>query len=150
METINVKIDLCVVTHGAVNEHPYVNISVNGYPQFSDFCSESQEIEFDIELEEDQAHTLTIEYNNKDAINDVVLDSSGMPELDKRIEIDKIAFDEIELDFFQLLDKETLVYESTDPNGVSATGFDATKLSWNGRTTLKFETPVYIWLLENL
>lgn len=150
METINVKIDLSIITHDAVNEHPFVNISVNGYPQFGELCSESKEIEFDLELQEDQAHTLTIEYNNKDAINDVVLDSDKTPKLDKRVEIDKIAFDDIELDFFQLLDKETLVYESTDPNGVSATGFDATKLSWNGRTTLKFETPVYIWLLENL
>ena len=42
------------------------------------------------------------------------------------------------------------MYTPTDTDALEAYGFDATKLSWNGQTTLHFTNPVYIWLLENL
>ena len=150
MEQINIKIDLSIVTHDAVSEHPFVNISLNGFPQFGQICEQGTIIEIDIEIEDDTENFLTIEYNNKNAKQDVVLGDGGIPLLDKRVEINSISFDDIELDFFQLIDPDTFKYEPIDPEGVEAFGFDATKLSWNGKTTLRFTTPVYVWLLENL
>jgi len=38
METINIKVDLSITTHDAVSEHPFVNISLNGFPQFGQIC----------------------------------------------------------------------------------------------------------------
>ena len=114
MEKINFKIDLGIVTHDAVEEHPFVNISINGFPQFGEILNKDTVVEIDVEVEEDTENFLTIEYNNKDANVDVV-------------------YGENEID-----------------NTINRIGFQATKLSWNGRTTLKFTTPIYIWLLENI
>jgi hypothetical protein len=150
LETVNIKVDLSIITHDAVSEHPFVNIGINGFPQFGEICEKDTVVEFDVDIEDDTENFLTIEYMNKDAKRDVVLGADGMPVLDKRIEINSISFDYIELDIFQLTDPDTFKYEPIDPEGVSTTGFDATKLAWNGKTTLRFTTPVYIWLLENL
>jgi hypothetical protein len=150
LEKVNIKVDLSIITHDAVSEHPFVNISLNGFPQFGEICKRDTVVEFDVEIEDDTENFLTIEYMNKDAKIDVVLGEGGMPVADKRIEINSISFDDIELDFFQLADPDTFKYEPIDPEGEEATGFDATKLAWNGKTTLRFTTPVYVWLLENL
>ena len=150
LETVNIKVDLSIITHDAVIEHPFVNISLNGFPQFGEICERDTVVEFDAEIEDDAENFLTIEYHNKNFKQDVVLGEDGVPVADKRIEINSISFDDIELDFFQLTDSDTFKYEPVDPEGVITAGFDATKLSWNGKTTLRFTTPVYIWLLENL
>ena len=150
LETINIKVDLSIITHDAVSEHPFVNVSLNGFPKFGKICEKNTVVEFDVEIEDDAENFLTIEYMNKDPKQDVVLGDDGAPVADKRIEINSISFDDIELDFFQLTDPDTFRYEPIDPEGVSTTGFDATKLAWNGKTTLRFTTPIYIWLLENL
>ena len=150
MEAINIKIDLHIVTHDAVSEHPFVNVSLNGFPQFGAICEKDTLIEIDVEVEEDTENFLTIEYMNKDAKRDVILDDSGMPIADKHVEINSISFDDIELEFFSLSDPNTFKYEPIDPEGWETTGFEASKLPWNGKTTLRFTTPIYIWLLENL
>ena len=150
LETINIKVDLSIITHDAVSEHPFVNISLNGFPKFGEICDTNTVVEFDVEIEDDAENFLTIEYHNKDAKRDVVLGEDGVPVADKRVKINSIIFDDIELEFFQLTDPDTFKYEPIDPEGVSTTGFDATKLAWNGKTTLRFTTPIYIWLLENL
>jgi microsomal dipeptidase-like Zn-dependent dipeptidase len=150
LETINIKVDLSIITHDAVSEHPFVNISLNGFPQFGQICEKDTVIEIDAEIEDNTENFLTIEYHNKNAKQDVVLDENGMPIADKRVEINRISIDDIELEFFHLTDSDTFKYEPTDPEGFAATGFNATKLAWNGKTTLRFTTPVYIWLLENL
>ena len=150
LETVNIKVDLSIITHDAVSEHPFVNVSLNGFPQFGEICEQDTMVEIDVEIEDDTENFLTIEYMNKDAKQDVVLGENGVPVADKRVQINSISFDDIELDFFQLTDPDTFKYEPIDPEGCSTTGFDATKLAWNGKTTLRFTTPVYIWLLENL
>src|SRR6056300_1194897 len=96
LETISIKVDLRIITHDAVSEHPFVNISLNGFPQFGEVCDKDTVVEIDIEI-----------------------------------------------DFFQLTDPDIFKYEPIDPEGVSTTGFDATKLSWNGKTTLRYTTPIY-------
>jgi hypothetical protein len=150
LETVNIKVDLSIITHDAVSEHPFVNISLNGFPQFGEICEKDTVVEIDVEIQNDTENFLTIEYMNKDAKRDVVLDEDGLPVADKRIEINSISFDDIELEFFQLTNPDTFKYEPVDPEGCETTGFDASKLAWNGKTTLRFTTPVYIWLLENL
>ena len=150
LETINIKVDLSIITHDAVSEHPFVNVSLNGFPQFGEICEQDTVVEFDVEIEDDTENFLTIEYNNKNAKLDVVLGADGMPILDKRVEINSIKFDDIELEFFSLWNADTFKYQPIDPEGAEASGFDATKLAWNGKTTLRFTTPIYLWLLENL
>lgn len=150
LETVNIKINLSITTHDAVDEHPFVNISLNGFPQFGEICERDTVVEIDAEIEDDTTNFLTIEYYNKDPNTDVVIDDDGAISKDKRVAIASISFDDIELDFFQFDEQDTFKYEPIDPDAVSATGFQASKLSWNGKTTLRFTTPIYIWLLENL
>ncbi len=150
LETVNIKVDLSIVTHDAVSEHPFVNISLNGYPQFGEICEQDTVVDIDVEIEDGTQNFLTIEYMNKDAKQDVQIGHDGAISKDKRVEINSISFDDIELDFFQMTDPDTFKYEAIDPEGAGTTGYDATKLSWNGKTTLHFTTPIYIWLLENL
>jgi hypothetical protein len=149
MEKVNIKVDLSIITHDAVNEHPFVNISLNGFPKFSEICERDTIVEINVEIEDDTENFLTIEYNNKDPKTDVTFDNNTIIK-DKRVQIKNISFDDIQLDFFEFENPDTLTYVPIDPSANTATGFEATKLSWNGRTTLKFTTPIYIWLLENL
>ena len=99
LETVNIKLDLSIITHDAVSEHPFVNISLNGFPQFGQICEQDTLVDIDVEIEDDTENFLTIEYHNKNAKQDVVLGADGMPVLDKRIEINSIMFDDIEIDF---------------------------------------------------
>src|SRR6056300_741195 len=121
LETVNIKLDLSIITHDAVSENPFVNISLNGYPQFGEICEKDTVVEIDVEIEDDTENFLTIEYMNKDAKQDVVLSADGMPVADKRIEINSISFDDIELDFFQLTDPDTFKYEPIDSEGYETT-----------------------------
>ena len=148
METVNFKIDLDIITHDGVQEHPFVNISINGYPQFGEILDKSTIVEIDVKIEHDTENVLSIEYCNKDPDNDVIFDETSIIK-DKRVVITGIKINDIDIDFFAFNEDETFKYESTDGT-VEEFGFYATKLSWNGRTTLKFTTPLYIWLLENL
>ena len=152
MEKINFKIDLDIITHDKVKEHPFVNISINGYPQFGEILSKSTVVEIDTEIEDDTENFLSIEYTNKDPLTDVVLGPDNSIIADKRIEIKNITINDIDLDFFAFEDTDIFTYDIYDPASPQDTvnNFDATKLSWNGRTTLKFTTPIYIWILENL
>ena len=148
METVNIKIELDIVTHESVREHPYIIVSLDNETKWSDFCEHSQTIEFDVDIA-DGEHKLCVEYTNKDPKTDVILEQDEIV-ADKRVEISSILFDDIALDWFSFDTEETLVYTPTDTDALEAYGFDATKLSWNGQTTLHITNPVYIWLLENL
>tara|TARA_B100001093_G_scaffold167453_1_gene160076 strand:+ start:5346 stop:5804 length:459 start_codon:yes stop_codon:yes gene_type:complete len=152
MEKVNFKIDLDIVTHDKVNEHPFVNISLNGYPQFGEILDKSTVVEIDVEIEQDTENFLTIEYMNKDSKTDVIIGEDGLPIKDKRVAINGISVNDIDLELFVFEREDVLQYECIDPEGPDEKifGFDATKLSWNGRTTLKFTTPIYIWILENI
>jgi len=148
METVNFKIDIAIETHDSVKEHPFVNISLDGVPVWGAFCKESQLVEFDADIE-DGEHILCVEYQNKDPKTDVIIENGEIVG-DKRVEIANIMFDDIALDWFAFDTEETLTFTPTGTDAQEAYGFDATKLSWNGRTLLRFTNPVYIWLLENL
>ena len=148
METVNIKIELDIITHESVREHPYVIVSLDNESKWSGFCEHSKTIEFDADIT-DGEHTLSVAYTNKDPKTDVIIEQDEIV-ADKRVEIASILFDDIALDWFSFDTEETLVYTPTDTDALEAYGFDATKLSWNGQTTLHFTNPVYIWLLENL
>jgi len=148
MEKIKFKIDLGIITHDGVVEHPFVNISVNGYPKFGEILKKDKIIEFDVEIEENTKNSLTVEYTNKDPKTDVVFAGDDIIK-DKRVEIKSLTMNDIELDFFAFDTEDTLSYKSFDGKE-NHTGFQASKLSWNGCTTFTFTTPIYIWILENI
>lgn len=149
MEKVKFKINLDIITHEDVKEHPFVNISINGYPQFGKILSKPTTVDIDVEIQDETENFLTIEYMNKDPKLDIVFENNNIIK-DKRVEIKSVLVNDIELDLLSNDLFKVLSYDTIDPQGRNTTGFEATKLSWNGRTTLKFTTPIYIWLLENL
>lgn len=106
----------------------------------------SEPIEFTIDQQIDEVkHKISIEMygkmpgdtqqdEGKDIINDVLLN------------IDSIEFDEI--DISNLAYNLSVYY----PNDDHAPGVvqGCINLGWNGRWDLEFESPVYLWLLENM
>jgi len=146
---VRLKIDLDIITHEGVKEHPFINISLNGFPQFGEILDKPTVVEIEVEIEDNTENFLTIEYMNKEAAVDVMYNESSIVK-DKRVEIKGISMDDIDLDFFAFDIEDTLSYESIEDPTKNSIGFEATKLSWNGRTTFKFTTPVYLWILENI
>ena len=144
MDKVTRALDIKVITHDLVKEHPFVNVSFNGYPQFGEICHEDVTVEFTVTAQD--INTLTVEYFNKDPMHDVIVEQ-GEIVADKRLQITEIRIEDISLDLNTL---HNLTYECNDPTGEDAKGFAATKLSWNGRTSLQLTSPIYMWLLDNL
>ena len=93
LEKINIKLDIGIVTHDSVNEHPFVNISLNGFPQFGKVCEQDTVVEIDVEIEDNTENFLTVEYMNKDPEQDVQIATDGTIDKDKRVEIKSISFE---------------------------------------------------------
>ena len=118
---------------------------------------ETEYIEFEAELPEGD-HTLDIEFLNK-GFGDTVLDEHGEIISDMLLNIDSIEIDEIDLgplkwtlsqyrpiypkDYVQNVIKET----GAEPKEVVES---CVNMGWNGKWSLPFQSPFYIWLLENL
>ena len=149
METVNFKIDIAIETHDSVKEHPFVNISLDGVPVWGAFCKESQLVEFDADIE-DGEHILCVEYQNKDPKTDVIIENGEIVG-DKRVEIANIMFDDIDISDMAYNNHELMIYRH-NTNGHSdlvECAFDPS-LGFNGEVELKFHTPIYLWLLENM
>lgn len=101
-------------------------------------------VEFDVELEEGPA-TLNIRLENKDDTD--VVQSADKTEIlqDLLLNIKTVEIDEIDLGNLVFTKSQFVGDDSTRP--VLDKCVD---LGWNGTWTLPFESPFYIWLLENI
>lgn len=111
----------------------------------NEFC-ESETITFEIH-DDDSEHELNFILKNKTA-DHTQIDASGKIITDCNIKIKNIKFDDIVLPHNAL---GTITY-THDCNGTKSLAthpfFD--EMGCNGIATLKFSTPVYLWLLENM
>ena len=159
LETVNVKVDLSIITHDAVSEHPFVNVSLNGFPKFGEICEKDTVVEFDVEIEDDSENQISIKYINRDIGHDVIRDAQGTIIKNKQIEISSISVDDIELDYYNILFSlgctnytDIHYYENfkLDPDKFPLVQYENTILGAEGTWSLSFTSPVYIWLLENI
>ena len=143
------------------DKKPTAEIQLGGKTYFP--CTEIEgtednptKIEFEAECEEDKIHTLTIIRDNKTKGQSVVNENGDLIK-DQLLHIKSIEIDEIDIG--------SLVYE-----GVYAPEYpepwysqqvqkgetpdksfkNVTAMGHNGTWTLAFESPFYMWLLENL
>jgi hypothetical protein len=127
---------------------PIYSILVNDkIVQTTEITSPSGEVdivEFDAELEEGPA-TLKIRLENKDDTD--VVQSEDKTEIlqDLLLNIKTIEIDEIDLGNLVFTKSEFVGDDNSRP--VLDKCVD---LGWNGTWTLPFESPFYIWLLENI
>ena len=156
-EKLKVKLELYATYW---NEPPVAAILINGESQYrSEITGTEKEptiIEFEKEINEGEKQNLTISRSGKDA-KQTVLNSKGEIEKDQLLHIKSIEIDEIDIG--------GLVYEGVykpeypEPwhsqqvsagNTPEKSFKNVTAMGHNGTWTLAFESPFYMWLLENL
>ena len=105
-------------------------------------------VKYSADLAEDTQHTIAVELINKQD-SDTVQDDDGAIIRDVLLTIRSVRFDGIELGYLpyregQFFPNQTNLYA---PRGIVKNCLD---FGWNGRWELKFTSPAYLWLLENL
>ena len=112
-----------------------------------DHVKETQPVTVELDDQDDAEHELRLVLKNKTAEHTQV-DEQGNIITDARLVITDMAFDEIRLGhmFF-----EQAVY-THDFNGTGKTTEDKFygEMGCNGTVSLKFATPMYLWLLEHM
>jgi len=156
METVNFKINLTGT--GWDDEYPYCVVYVDDIRFAHGAVKPNTCFEFDVELDEDTQHSISVHYINRDSQRDVKRDSDGNITQSKGINIDSILIDDIELEQHNIVfslgttsytDPDYVKLNRQDPNKYPLVFNRNTFLGAEGKYTLIFESPVYMWLLEN-
>ena len=132
-------------------KHPIYSISVNDkLIETREVVAPSEEtfyVEFDADVEEGPA-TLKIRLENK-TDDDVVKDDDTREDYtivkDMRLNIRSAEIDEIDLGMMIYTKTEFVGDDASRPVLDKCVNF-----GWNGTWTFTFESPFYIWLLENI
>jgi hypothetical protein len=95
----------------------------------------------------DSDHELHIILKNK-TNNDTVVDESGNILKDKYINIKNFNFDDIDID--QIITETATYTHNFNGNRDRVVDKFYGTMGCNGTVSLKFTTPVYLWLLENM
>jgi len=112
-----------------------------------DHVKETQPVSVELDDQDDAEHELRLVLKNKTTAHTQV-DEHGNILTDARLLITDVAFDEIRLGHMFV---EQAVY-THDFNGTGKTTEDKFygELGCNGTVSLKFNTPIYLWLLEHM
>jgi hypothetical protein len=156
-ETLKFRVKLCAIKW---DKPPYAEVKLNNEIFFSDFVSATEAdpkvIEFDKVCEENKTFNLDIILSKKDSSQTVVSEDGDIIK-DQLLKITSIEVDDIDI--------ATLIYEGvytpkySEPwasqqrksgKNLPESFKNVTQLGHNGTWSLQFETPFYMWLLENL
>jgi predicted GNAT family N-acyltransferase len=112
-----------------------------------DHVKETQSVAVELDDEDNTEHELRLVLKNKTGAHTQV-DEHGNIVADARLIITDVAFDEIQLGHMFV---EQAVY-THDFNGTGKETEDTFygELGCNGTVSLKFATPMYLWLLEHM
>ena len=103
-------------------------------------------LEFTVDDSEGE-HELRFILKNKTEEH-TICDDNGEIIKDATIEISKVAFEDIELN--QLLVDRAIYTHNFNGTGETTTAKFYGTMGCNGTVSLKFSTPIYIWLLESM
>ena len=104
-------------------------------------------ISVDVEDADDVEHELKFVLKNKTQEH-TTIDESGNIIKDSVLEIKNIKFDEIELG--HMFYEQAVYHHNFNGNGVDTVEKFYGTMGCNGSVVLKFSTPMYLWLLENM
>ena len=107
---------------------------------------ESHAVEYEFE-DDDSEHVLRFVLKNK-LPEHTRVDESGMILSDARLCIDNIQFDEIDCD--QTVCESALYHHNFNGTGADTQERFYGEMGCNGTVSLKFATPIYLWLLEKM
>ena len=100
-----------------------------------------------ITLAENQEHELKIQLKNKSA-GHTVIDAQGNIVKDSAVQIKNLAFDDIDLG--QIVQNNSVYVHDFNGNGALTHDKFYDTMGCNGTVSMKFTTPVYLWLLEQI
>jgi hypothetical protein len=123
---------------------PEFSIGIGEQEFIKDFVSDSMVFSFTKELIEGE-HILWIDFHNK--TDNQVIQNKNKTEIikDMLLNIEKISIDDVEIENIKWSGSQFI---PKDCNREILT--NCVNLGWNGRYQIKFTSPVYLWLLENL
>ena len=121
-----------------INERKFLDI---------DHVTETQKITVDVDDQDDTEHELRLVLKNKTTAHTQV-DEHGNILADARLLITDVAFDEIRLGHM-FAEHSMYTHEFNGHGKYSKEKFYG-EMGCNGTVILKFNTPVYLWLLEHM
>ena len=133
-----------------INDKSFVKKEITGSE------SDADVIEFEHEFVEGEKHCLIIRYSGKGK-NQTVVNEKGDILKDQLLHIKSIEIDEINLGAIVYEGEYTPEYpepwatqQRESGNDLKESYKNVTQMGFNGEWKLKFESPFYMWLLENL
>lgn len=142
-ETLNFKITLSGTYWDKVPAYSVLLDSVL-FAQGS-ATKEPTSVEFTTDVDEDKEHILEIRLENKNDSDTVENESKTAIVKDLLLNIDKIEIDEIDIAELKWSASE-FIADNADRSPLK----NCVNLGWNGSYKLKFSSPFYLWLLENM
>ena len=112
-----------------------------------DHVTQDQPVTVDVDDQDDTEHELRLVLKNKTTAHTQV-DENGNIITDARLIIKDLAFDEIQLG--HMLVEQAVYTHDFNGNGTTTQDKFYGELGCNGTVSLKFATPVYLWLLEHM
>ena len=112
-----------------------------------DHVTETQKITVDVDDQDDAEHELRLVLKNKTTEHTKV-DENGNIIADARLIIKDLAFDEIQLGHM-LVEQAVYTHDFNGTGDTTQAKFYG-ELGCNGTVSLKFTTPMYLWLLEHM
>ena len=138
-ENLNFKITLSGTYW---DKKPEYDILLNGKVMSNGFVGENSTIEFTADLEEDTKHTLCVRFLNKQNSDTVENEDKSAIIKDMLLNIEDVLIDGISIGTLKWTHSKYVANGKTYENCVN--------LGWNGDWVLEFDSPFYIWLLENM
>ena len=112
-----------------------------------DHVKETQPVTVELDDQDDTAHELRLVLKNKTSENTQV-DEQGNIIADARLQVTDIAFDGIPLG--HIVTEASTYKHDFNGNGTTIQAKFYGELGCNGTVSLKFATPMYLWLLEHM
>ena len=112
-----------------------------------DHVTQAQQVAVELDDQDNVAHELRLVLKNKTAEH-TQIDEHGNILADARLSITDVAFDEIQLGHM-FAEKAVYTHNFNGTGEVTEDKF-FNELGCNGTVTLKFTTPIYLWLLEHM
>jgi len=113
----------------------------------TDHVTETVTVSYDLPEQDDAEHSLRLIMSGKTEKHTTV-DKQGNITQDVRLSIAKVCFDEIELG--QVFSDRAVYTHDFNGTGDSVDDQFFGEFGCNGTVELKFSSPIYIWLLENM
>ena len=141
------------------NKPPIVDISIDDKSYFNSKIESTKDspttIEFTVDLELEKSHKLIITRSGKDK-NQTIIDDGKIVK-DQLLNIKSIEIDEIDIGalvyegvYRPEYPEQWATQQAEAGNKLPETLKNVTQMGHNGIWTFTFESPFYMWLLENL